>query len=336
MSKPSFLQECKNLFQYFSNEGTYSTNNLCIKPLLKKNQELLLYKDDKEEKESEKSMELAKNLFLNLKNDLVNVYEDKNANNSSQNNNSSDFSATKTTANRDIPSEKKTTNIKVFTTHSRQNQENEINKKMISLNEEDESKKKNIEYGLKKKNLTIKVEKIDNEHLNSHITANKVRESKECHNITQLNNESSKNINRKRFLFREFESQINQSLNETKIFPNTTKNQNFNEKTNLNFFKMKKNNEKLKANQNLKKDNNIKHERIKSLDLNSFNNFLSREDGDEGGLLKKLDLQKNDIKKNNHVIFSIKEILDKQPKKDFEKGKSKKKVLDADIDYFKK
>lgn len=308
-----------------------------MKPIIKKNQELFLYKDEKEEKESENSMELAKNLFLNLKNDLVNVYDDKNnTNNSSQNNNSNDFSATKTTANRDIPSEKKTTDIKVFTTHSHQNQEKEINLRLLQ-SQESELKRRNAEYANKKKNLTIKIEKI-NEHLNANasITANKVRESKECHNITQLNNESSKNINRKRFLFKEFESQINQSLNETKIFPKTTKNQNFGEKTNADFFKLKKTNEKLKINHNLKQDSNIKHERIKSLDLNSFNNFLCREEGEEGDLLKKLDLQKNDAKKNNRAVFSIKEILDKQPKKDYEKGKAKKKVLDADIDYFKK
>jgi len=299
-----------------------------------------MYKEDKDEKESEKSLEAAKALYVNLKqNDLVNVFEDMNNNsnsnnNSNNNNNSGDFSASKLkTARFEIPSEKKTTQIKVFTTHHRY----EPNVPCFPRKEMN-----------KKANLTIKIEKTPDNLINN--LANKVRESKECHNITQLN-QSTKNKNKKKFLFKEQETQFNQSLNETKFFPKTTKNQDLKQNHTQNlFFKVANVNNQSKT--KVLMNTNNKHERIKSLDFNSNKRLLKSEDGD---LLKKLHYQKVDIMNNEEVIFRIKEVLDSNvngnvnsninlnmnlnvngEKRQYEGMKGRKKVIDADVTYFKK
>lgn len=317
-SKVSVLQDWKSFFHNFSNEGTGSMKNINQKPFLKKENEVFIYKDEKDDKESENSIEVAKNLFLNLKtNDLVNVFEDKNNNSSLHSNNitnSSDFSGNKTKL-AEIPSEKKNTQIKVFTTHN--------HSKEVKL-----PKKENLS---KKNHLQIKIEKI-NENINSAITANKVRESKEFHNITQLNNESTKNKNRKRFEFKDFDKPFEKSFNENKLFPKTTKNQDYgSSKSNQCFFKAIKTNEKPSSN------TSSKHERIKSLDFNANKKLFGGGRGEDVDLLKKLHYQKVDLLNNDDVIFRIKEILDKNSDKNDEKAREKKKkVLDADVAYFKK
>lgn len=325
--KSSIFNDWKAFFQNTGHEPPQSTKNLKFAPS-KKADGGFFYKEDKDEKESEKSLEVAKALFVNLKNDLVNVYEDinnnSNSNNNSNNNNSGDFSASKSKTGRfDIPSEKKTTQIKVFTTHDH----NEA-----LMNPQRTRNEPIAPYfprkDMKKANLTIKIEKTPDPFINN--IANKVRESKEFHNIAQLN-ESTKNKNKKRFLFKELETQTNFSLNETKCFPNTTKNKD-SQQLNL-FFNVSK---KQDTKSNTSKAANNKHERIKSLDFNSKKPLLKSEEGD---LLKKLHFQKVDIMNNEEVIFRIKEVLDSNScgdKKQQEGLKGKKKVIDADVTYFKK
>ena len=240
------------------------------------------------------------------------------------------------------------TQVKVFTTHDHlHNMRHTLNKDNKKITQ--------------KNNLTIKIEKNDGftpfiSHFNS--TANKVRESKECHNITQLNNESTKNKNRKKFIFKEIETS-NHSLIDSKNFPKTTKHQDMNntQKAALSlFFKASNNknpnktkpasdsnNQVFNNNNNMINNNNTnknvnvmnslnKHERIKSLDFNSKSRLMKSEDGD---LLKKLHYQKIDLMNNEDVIFRIKEVLDSNNNNNKNKG-SKKKFLDADIAYFKK
>ena len=285
-----------------------------MKPTSKKTGDLFFYKEDKDEKDSEKSIEVAKALFINLKNDLVNVYDDKNnssCQNSNNANNSGDFSANKQKT--EIPSEKKMSQIRVFTTHLHNLEANMPNKRYELGTQKKE---------MKKSNLTIKIEK-NLENFNQNITANKVRESKECHNITQLNG-STKNKSKKTFVFQDFEA--NHSLNETKFFAKTTKHIDEKKPAVMNsFFPANK------VNYANKIVGNNKHERIKSLDFNKNNWLLKSEDGD---LLKKLHYQKIDLINNEEVMFRIKEVLDCNIKKD-EGMKGRKKFLDADIPYFK-
>ena len=289
-----------------------------------------MYREDKDEKESEKSLEVAKALFVNLKNDLVNVFDDPNNSNSNNNSNangnvSGEYSAGKMKTQRlEIPSEKKTTQIKVFTTHNH-NIEGPIIHKGISA---PYFPRKEL---MKKPNLTIRIEKTPEGLINN--IANRVRESKECHNITQLN-ESTKNKNRKRFLFKEPEAMNNFSLNDMKSFPKTTKNKETKqtETHNLFFKAVTKPSESLYPKSNI--PTSTKHERIKSLDFNSKKRLIKGEDGD---LLKKLHYQKLDIMNNEEVRFRIKEVLDsKNPEKKADLMKGKKKVIDADVTYFKK
>jgi len=288
-----------------------------LKPTTKKTGDLFLYKEDKDEKESEKSIEVAKKLFINLKNDLVNVYDDKNNSSSCQNsnnaNNSGDFSANKQKT--EIPSEKKMSQLHVFTTHLHNLEANLPNKRyeLVGIQKKE----------MKKSNLTIKIEK-NLETFNQNITANKVRQSKECHNITQLNG-STKNKSKKKFVFQEFEG--NHSLNETKFFAKTMKHIDEKVKPSVmnSFFPSNKVNYENKI---IEKN---KHERIKSLDFNKKNWLLKSEDGD---LLKKLHYQKIDLINNEEVMYRIKEVLDCTVKKG-ESVKGKKKFVDADIPYFK-
>lgn len=326
LPKVSFLQDWKAFFQNISNENINSMNNLKLPS--KKLEEFFKYKEDKDDKDSEKSIEVAKVLFNNLKNDLVNVFDDKN-NSSSQNNsnniiNSIDLTASKLkTARCEIPSEKKMTQIKVFTTHIH-NIENVIKRS--------DSKAPYISRkDIKKSHLTIHIEKSE-EVIRNYITANKVRESKEFHNITQLN-ESTKNKNKKKFLFKENENEANIFSNENKFFSKTSKNQHNNQKQEINLFFKTFNTKPLINNSNNNKNNSknmIKHERIKSLDYNSKNRLLMSEDED---LLKKLHYQKIDHMDNEDGMISIKETLDDKGK---DALKGRKKLLDADITYFKK
>lgn len=328
LPKSSLINDWKAFFQ---NGAPQSQMN--IKPINKKEEGLFLYREDKDEKESEKSLEVAKALFVNLKNDLVNVFEDPNNSNSNNNSNvngnvSGEYSAGKMKTQRlEIPSEKKTTQIKVFTTH-----DHNIEGPIVHKGKKEVSApyfpRKEL---MKKPNLTIRIEKTPEGLINN--IANKVRESKECHNITQLN-ESTKNKNRKRFLFKEPETMNNFSLNDMKSFPKTTKNKETKQTETHNlFFKAV-----AQPTESLYPKNNVpastKHERIKSLDFNSKKRLIKGEDGD---LLKKLHYQKVDIMNNEEVRFRIKEVLDsKNPEKKADLMKGKKKVIDADVTYFKK
>ena len=291
-----------------------------------------MYREDKDEKESEKSLEVAKALFVNLKNDLVNVFDDPNNSNSNNNSNangnvSGEYSAGKMKTQRlEIPSEKKTTQIKVFTTHNHNIEGPRIHKEASAPY----FPRKEL---MKKPNLTIRIEKTPEGLINN--IANKVRESKECHNITQLN-ESTKNKNRKKFLFKEPETLNNFSLNDMKSFPKTTKNKETKqtEMHNLFFKAVNKPTESIYPKNNNNVPTSTKHERIKSLDFNSKKRLIKGEDGD---LLKKLHYQKVDIMNNEEVRFRIKEVLDsKNPEKKADLMKGKKKFIDADVTYFKK